>query len=188
MFNLPIKNSYWVIPNRIMAGPFPGSYEDFSAKLRIKSLFDCGIRAFINLQEEGEMAVSTKNYNENYWNFFKNLLKNNGENEIEGGVIRRFSIADKSVPSIDLMKKILDEIDKLQSKEIPLYIHCWGGLGRTATVVGCWLMRHGLADRNSLLDEIFRLREISVDPTYLLYKSPETDEQEQFILSGKKGE
>ena len=48
-----IKNSYWVIPGEIMAGPFPGSSEDFNAKLRVRSLFDAGIRAFINLQEKG---------------------------------------------------------------------------------------------------------------------------------------
>ena len=24
-----------------------------------------------------------------------------------------------------------------------MYLHCWGGVGRTGTVVGCWLVRHG---------------------------------------------
>ena len=45
-----------------------------------------------------------------------------------------------------------------------------------------------MADRNTVLDEIFTLRSIGVDPAYLAYKSPETDEQERFILSWKKGE
>ncbi len=183
-----IKNSYWVVPGEIMAGPFPGSYEDFNAKLRLRSLFDDGIRAFINLQEDSEMARSDKGYNENYGDIFRIFLKNSGENEIEGGLVRRFSIPDKTVPSVELMKQILDEIDMLHAKKIPLYIHCWGGLGRTATVVGCWLVRHGIADRNTVLDEIFTLRSIGVDPAYLAYRSPETDEQERFILSWKKGE
>ena len=183
-----IKNSYWVIPGEIMAGPFPGSYEDFNAKLRLRSLFDEGIRAFINLQEEGEMARSDKGYNENYWDFFRIFLKNSREPEIDGGLVRRFSIPDKTVPSVELMKEILNEIDDLHSKKVPLYIHCWGGLGRTATVVGCWMMRHGIAERSSVIDEIFTLRSIGVDPAYLAYRSPETDEQERFILSWKKGE
>ena len=79
-----IKNSYWVIPGEIMAGPFPGSSEDFNAKLRVRSLFDAGIRAFINLQEEGEMVARNEIYNENYWDFFRLFLKNSGEEEIEG--------------------------------------------------------------------------------------------------------
>ena len=188
MTSKAIKNSYWVVPGEIMAGAFPGSYEDFNAKLRLRSLFDEGIRAFINLQEEGEMARSDKGYNENYWDFFRIFLKNSNEPEIDGGLVRRFSIPDKSVPSVELMKEILNEIDELHSKKIPLYIHCWGGLGRTATVVGCWMMRHGIAERSSVIDEIFTLRSIGVDPAYLAYRSPETDEQERFILAWKKGE
>ena len=183
-----IKNSYWVIPGEIMAGPFPGSSEDFNAKLRVRSLFDTGIRAFINLQEEGEMVARDAKYNENYWDFFRLFLKNSGEEEIEGGAIRRFSIPDKNVPSVELMKKILDEIDMLHAKKIPIYIHCWGGIGRTATVVGCWMMRHGIATRSTVLDEIFTLRQIGVDPAYLGLRSPETDEQERFVLAWQRGE
>lgn len=26
-----------------------------------------------------------------------------------------------------------------------VYVHCYGGIGRTGTVVGCWLVRHGLS-------------------------------------------
>ena len=188
MASKAIKNSYWVVPGEIMAGAFPGSYEDFNAKLRLRYLFDEGIRAFINLQEEGEMAASGKGYNENYGEFFRIFLRNSGEEEIEGGAIRRFSVPDKNVPSVELMKKILDEIDMLHAKKIPIYIHCWGGIGRTATVVGCWMMRHGLATRSTVLDEIFTLRQIGVDPAYMSLRSPETDEQERFVLAWQKGE
>lgn len=183
-----IRNSYWVVPKEILAGPFPGSDEDFAAKLRIRTLFDAGIRAFINLQEDGEMAKSDRNYNENYWDVFRLFLRNNQETEITGGAVRRFSIPDKTAPTIERMKSILNEIDMLRLNGIPLYIHCWGGVGRTATVVGCWLMRHGLAERGNVIDEIFRLRQNCVDSVALAYKSPETDAQERFILSWKFGE
>ncbi len=29
-------------------------------------------------------------------------------------------------------------------------MHCWGGVGRTGTVVGCWLVRHGLDDGDAI--------------------------------------
>lgn len=182
-----IRNSYWIVPGEIIAGPFPGSDEDFSYKLRLRALFDAGIRAFINLQESGEMASANRKYDEDYSKVFKHFLDQNNESEIEGGCIRRFSILDRDVPSIDFMKNILNEIDELRSKNIPVYIHCWGGIGRTGTVVGCWLMRHGLTDRRTVIDEIFNLRKLYVENTCLVYRSPETEVQEQFILNWEKG-
>ena len=101
-------------------------------------------------------------------------------------MMKRFPITDKNVPSIELMKKVLDEIDRLKADEIPVYIHCWGGIGRTGTVVGCWLMRHGLAQRNNVLDKIFDLRRSQVEPSCMAYNSPETEIQERFILNWKE--
>jgi len=183
-----IRNSYWVVPDEILAGPFPGSDEDFSYKLRLRALFDAGIRCFINLQQIGEMGSGSRKYDENYEKIFSHFLSQSNEKEIDGGFIRRFSIPDKDVPSIELMTKILNEIDMLRLKNIPVYIHCWGGIGRTGTVVGCWLMRHGLADRRTVIDEIFNLRKIFVESSCLVYRSPETEQQEQFILNWKKGQ
>ena len=182
-----IRNSYWVVPGLIAAGPFPGALDEIKYKLRINTFFDNGIRAFINLQEPGEMSRSQYDFVEDYSHQFRNLLKMHNEKEIPGGLMRRFPITDKNVPSIKLMKQILDEIDKLKSDGIPLYIHCWGGIGRTGTVVGCWLMRHGLAQKNNVLDKIFDLRRSQVEPTCLAYNSPETEIQERFILDWKKG-
>lgn len=183
-----IRNSYWVLPGEILAGPFPGSDEDFSYKLRLRALFDEGIRAFINLQQEGEMDSSSRKYNENYEKIFSHFLTQSNEKEIDGGFFRRFSIPDRAVPSIELMKTILNEIDMLKSKNIPTYIHCWGGIGRTGTVVGCWLMRHGLADRRTVIDEIFNLRKLCVESSCLLYRSPETEDQERFVLNWQEGQ
>jgi protein-tyrosine phosphatase len=182
-----IRNSYWIIPGEIMAGPFPGCDDEFIYKLRLRALFDTGIRAFINLQQPGEMSVSRKKYQEDYSSIFRNFLEMNNEKEIDGGFLRRYPIPDKDVPSIEFMKEILDDIDMLRSKKIPLYIHCWGGIGRTGTVVGCWLMRHGLANKGNAIDEIFNLRKAYLDHVCLAYPSPETDSQEKFILNWEKG-
>ncbi len=182
-----IRNSYWVMPGEIIAGPFPGSDDEFMYKLRLRALFDTGIRAFINLQQPGEMSVSSKNYKEDYSSVFKNFLDMDDENEIEGGFLRRYPIPDKDVPSSELMIKILDDIDMLRSKNIPLYIHCWGGIGRTGTVVGCWLIRHGFAEKGNVIDHIFNLRRAYLDSVCLSYPSPETDSQEKFILNWEKG-
>jgi len=183
-----IRNSYWVVPGLIAAGPFPGALEEITYKIRLSTFFDAGIRAFINLQELGEMSRSKYDFVEDYSHQFLFLLEKNGEKEIPEGLMRRFPITDKNVPSIKLMKNILDEIDKLKADRIPIYIHCWGGIGRTGTVVGCWLLRHGLAERNNVLDKIFDLRRSQVEPSCMAYNSPETEIQERFILDWKKGD
>ena len=38
---------------------------------------------------------------------------------------------------------MLDAIDDQLENGGNVYVHCWGGKGRTGTVVGCWLIRHG---------------------------------------------
>ncbi|MCP4966010.1 MAG: hypothetical protein GY926_12335 [bacterium] len=93
-------------------------------------------------------------------------------------MIRR-PVVDMSVPTEPEMVDILDAIDAgLESGGV--YIHCWGGVGRTGTVVGCWLLRHGLATPDNVIDVIAELRE--ADTVRGHRASPETPEQRRFIV------
>jgi len=65
-------------------------------------------------------------------------------------------------------------------------VHCWGGVGRTGTVVGCWLARHGIANGEEVLDHIARLRQ--GDLARRDRPSPETDTQRALVRSWRKGE
>ena len=57
---------------------------------------------------------------------------------------QRHTIGDFSVPdSPKFMAATLDAIDSAISDGNTVYVHCWAGVGRTGTVVGCWLVRHG---------------------------------------------
>ena len=33
-----------------------------------------------------------------------------------------------------------------------VYVYCWGGIGRTSTAVGCWLVRHGMTGDEALAE------------------------------------
>ena len=83
----------------------------------------------------------------------------------------------------EMMIQILDEIDAVIESDKPVYVHCLGGIGRTGTVVGCYLLRHGLATGANVLEKIQELR--LYDPN--LYRdSPETSIQRNFVLNWRE--
>ena len=51
----PSANSYWVVPNRLAAGEYPGAWQPAQAATGLKSLLDAGIDHFIDLTEQGEL-------------------------------------------------------------------------------------------------------------------------------------
>jgi protein-tyrosine phosphatase len=56
---------------------------------------------------------------------------------------RRMPIRDFGVPTEEQMRGILDAIDEAVADRHTVLVHCRGGIGRTGTVVGCWMRRHG---------------------------------------------
>jgi len=83
------------------------------------------------------------------------------------------------------MIEILNRIDTSLSEQKIVYIHCWGGVGRTGTVVGCYLMRHEIANEKDVLSQIKFLKSFS---SLAHRESPETNEQKNFVLNWKKGQ
>jgi hypothetical protein len=77
------------------------------------------------------------------------------------------------------MKAILDQIDLSLQAGQKIYLHCWGGIGRTGTTVGCYLVRRGLggaAALHQLADWWQQVPKSRIHP-----RSPETREQADFV-------
>lgn len=170
---IPFLRCYWVIPDKMLAGVYPGAKDSREEKSRMEDLLDCGIRHIVNLMEDDERDHSGNLFSL-YQNTFRQIAQCRG---IDASWVR-FPIRDVSIPSIDEMKFILDDIDGALGDGRPVYVHCWGGKGRTGTTVGCYLIRHGLAAPDDVLDTIKALRRNdprSHEP------SPETRQQCDFV-------
>jgi hypothetical protein len=172
----PTSWCYWVVEDRLLAGAYPGSPDPNERRSKIQSLLGAGVRTFINLMEEDET-----NYQGQPFAPYDDLARE----MCPDGRCLRFAIRDLSLPSEELMVEILDEIDSSTADGAAAYIHCWGGVGRTGTVVACWLLRHHHADKDGVLEVLTRLREKDQDRGHR--RSPETPEQAQFVRSWTQG-
>jgi len=61
---------------------------------------------------------------------------------------------------------------------------CWGGVGQTGVVIGCWLAPHGSGANG--LAQLRRLWEPCPKPA--CRESPETPAQERFVLGWGAGQ
>ena len=155
----PIAESYWVSAGRFLAGEYPGSTDAEAARARLERFRDAGVEVFIDVTEDGELAP------------YAELL--------DGAIHERHPIRDVSVPADpSIMIGILDSIDRHLQAGRTVYVHCWGGVGRTGTVVGCWLVRHGL-DGQAALERLEALFADNAKAT--TRSSPETDEQRAYV-------
>ena len=180
MNRIPFSRSYWVAPGKLLAGYFPGDKNPAAATHKLGGLLDCGIRHIVNLMEEDEVDHSGLPFHP-YHIAIRHLAAQRGV-EI---VCERFPIQDLGIPSHRDMRLILDTIDKSIDQAMPVYVHCWGGKGRTGTVVGCWLARHEVAQGPAILEKIRGLRRF--DPNGH-QPSPETTSQRDMVLSWQAGE
>jgi len=155
----PLPDSYWVVPGTLLAGEYPGAPETWRAKRRVRRLAWCGVTELVDLTEPGEFHLKA----------YEHLL--------DGARRRSFPIPDRGVPEPAEMEAILAAIDESLAAGRTTYVHCLGGIGRTGTVIGCWLVRGGAAP-DGALETIARLREGTPEADV---PSPETWEQRELV-------
>ncbi len=166
--NVPCPKTWWVEEERFLAGCYPGDQKNAATQEKLQSLLDAGVRSFISLQEPDEKS-RTGPFNP-YIPLLRQLAR--GMNvEIE---CVNFPIRDRGVPTAGLMRDILDAIQEAIEGGRCVCLHCWGGHGRTGTVVGCWLREHGLSGG----DALGRITKLRRHDHYLAGQiSPQTDAQ-----------
>jgi hypothetical protein len=177
---VPLERCYWVVENLLLAGAYPGHPNSYAHTKRVSGLWESGMRTFINLMEEDETDHAGQAFVR-----YDDLLRELASKCNDRIAHLRFPIPDTKVTTLDRMRSILDAIDLSVDRKIPVYVHCFGGMGRTGTVICCWLLRHGLASKDNVLSLLTALRQ--ADLQRATWPAPENETQREFVLNWPEG-
>jgi ADP-ribosylglycohydrolase len=159
----PLPNSYWVLPGRLLAGEYPATGQLDGARERIEQLLRAGIDCFVDLTPPEELPP------------YEGMLP-------AAIAYHRLPIRDHDVPAhTQVMVDILALIESALSAGRSLYVHCHAGVGRTGTVMGCFLIERGLSP-DAALEELNRAWQQSARAA-LWPRVPETEAQIQYVRS-----
>jgi protein-tyrosine phosphatase len=159
-----LAKCYWVAEN-LLAGTTFSSWSDSETLSNLEDLHCAKVQVIVSLISWSELVMGVS-----------------GQDWLERQIERHFKhhvfpVSDGDVPTPCFAKEILNTIDGELSANRRVYLHCRGGRGRTGTVVGCWLARHGYGTGNEVLEAIAALRHAASIDT----QSPETEEQRSFV-------
>ena len=172
---LPFDRSYWVIPGKLLVGEIPSAKDEATRKQKIENLVMMGFDAVINLMEAEERTFSGELLVD-----YTNDLDYFAVRANKKIVIHHHPIKDLSITTADKMRETLHLIHNLIEDGKKVYVHCWGGVGRTGTVVGCYLLEQNMASTDTVLQTIDYLKRTTPISER---NSPETDEQVNFVLN-----
>lgn len=176
----PFDQSYWVVADKLMAGYYPGYGDSEIVQRQLEGLLKYGIRHFISLMRPDEIKWFGQPILP-YEDLAQAIARTLGCNVS----FDRMPIKDMLIPTRFEMAKILDTLDTNIQAGKPIYLHCLGGVGRTGTVVGCYLTRHGYASGQKVLSLIQQLRQKTATHDR---SSPESGPQIDLVLSWARGE
>jgi protein-tyrosine phosphatase len=170
----PFERSFAVFPNWLWGGAYPGDRDRVVLERKMNGLAECGVKAIFNLMEDDEIDHDGKPFLPYHEEF---------EQAVEGNTIlyTKLPIPDVGVVSVNTMGTYLDRIHTAVSK-VPTFIHCWGGRGRTGTVLGCFLVDSGIASGEEALKYLQRVRLLYKDPK-ANFPAPETLQQQRMVIN-----
>ena len=122
-------NFGWVLEDELAGSMGPASFDDLSF------LYHNGVRAVIRM-EERTIAADTGN---------------------RVDMVDMFEpVTDFTAPHLEQIHRMVEFIDKQVAEQRPVAVSCYAGIGRTGTVLACYLVHRG----QEPADAINRIREL----------------------------
>ena len=119
-----LPNLGWLFENKLAAMAYPQSEDAFTL------LYQIGIRAVLNLSETP--------------------LPYEAPNTL-GLLTRHIPIADFSAPTLQQAKEAVTVISSCLDRNMPVAVHCLAGLGRTGTILACYLVGMEMSANNAII-------------------------------------
>lgn len=203
----------WIIPNRLMVGQYPGQNPEKNgpseeeAEIHLKNvIIHSDVSLFCCLQSEipdqkddiewakypdGKVQLPYQYRSEfpNAFTPYSHLAQSicESHNHCNSISFIHAPIDDLNVPQSKepFLELLLDILIAMNEHERTVYIHCWGGRGRTGLISGCLLsLIWPNLDAESILDIIqvgYSSRIGSNEMPPVLSRSPQTQEQRNFV-------
>lgn len=160
-------HAWWVVPGKILAGEYPGHPDREHHDFKLTALADAGVDTIIDLTRGRDEGLGP------YGREWTMLGQQRGRE------LRRlhYPIYDCDVTTPERYDEIQADIERELAADRAVYIHCWGGVGRTGTAVGWWHVCGG-----ATADEaIARIAAARVGTRKAERPSPEMDSQIEML-------
>jgi atypical dual specificity phosphatase len=145
-----LPNFSWLFENKLAAMPYPESEDAFTLLYRI------GVKALLNLSEEPLPYKTSKTI---------------------GILIRHIPVADYTAPTLEQVQEAVVMISSCLDRNMPVVVHCMAGLGRTGTILACYLVSMEMPANNA----ISNIREWRPGSIETIEQEAVVYEYEQFI-------
>jgi ADP-ribosyl-[dinitrogen reductase] hydrolase len=158
-------HAWWVTPGRLLAGEYPGNVDPLRARRKVDLLVDVGVRTFVDLTTPADRLDL----------YEPTIGAVAAARQLDLDHVS-FPIPDLGVVDDDAYDTVTAMIERGLERGA-VFVHCWGGIGRTGTVIGCVLADEGLTYAE-IVDRLATLRQGSRKEGR---RAPEMREQHELI-------
>lgn len=155
----------WWFDDGLLAGEYPGHPSPTRARDKVDLLVASGVRTFVDLTTQGDRLKP-----------YKQLVSEVAAAENLDLRHLSFPIPDLGVVDDETYDSICEAIEQARADGV-VYLHCWGGVGRTGTVVACWFGRQGADYAQAMV----RLGDCRADTRKSHRPCPEASVQHAFL-------